>query len=100
MDFIKMNSANTNVRDWKKCFICQKDDGKLNQVNKSDDQYLLNCYSQHIDNVVKLQELGELPDWMFIDELISNYYRDACVKVMLNDDHPQVVWHRYIVSIY
>ena len=55
--FIKMNSANMNVRDWKKCFICQKDDGELrcpalNQVNKSDEQYLLNCYSQQIDNFV------------------------------------------------
>ena len=89
-------------RDWSLCFICQSADSKINNMDPSSSVVLRNnperlsaCYKQVTDNIRELNELGELPDFVFVDS-IGGESGDGdhdidLVKLMMSK---QVVWHK------
>ena len=107
--FNKTMSDIMDTRDWDLCFICQTDVKNKPLSNPSTSVKLKNnvdkfisAYKEVVYNIVELNDLGELPDYVVVDDIIGgggdyNGGGDGCknsggmVQLMINN---KVVWHK------
>ena len=80
-----------SIRDWEKCFLCQvdKDDQvRYPAANPKQRTDLREIYSRTVKNVLRLKELGALPD----NIVLISYDNEAdIVELMLVNN---VCWHK------
>ena len=65
-----------DTRDWSLCFICQLEKSNEKPVDPSSSvklrknpEKLYACYKEVTDNIQKLKELGELPDFIVVSDI-------------------------------
>ena len=85
------------MMDWSLCFICQSDEPQNATVDPSSSVKLRNnperlsaAYRQVVNNIQELNELGELPDFVFVQNT-SDSDAENILQLMMSNN---VVWHK------
>ena len=85
------------MMDWSLCFICQSDEPQNATVDPSSSVKLRNnperlsaAYRQAVNNIQELNELGELPDFVFVQNT-SDSDAENILQLMMSN---YVVWHK------
>ncbi len=87
-----------DTRDWNLCFICQTDERDKPTMDpsssvklKRNPERLSACYKEVLDNIQELNELGDLPYFVAIDNISGGECTQSIVQVMMSNN---VVWHK------
>ena len=101
-----------DTRDWDLCFICQTDvknkpllDPSTSVKLKNNVDKLISAYKEVVNNIVELNYLGQLPDYVVVDDIIGDGDNgggdngdgggcnnpDSMVQLMITN---KVVWHK------
>ena len=96
-----------DTRDWDLCFICQTDvknkpllDPSTSVKLKNNVDKLISAYKEVVNNIVELNYLGQLPDYVVVDDIIVDgdngggvgcYNPDSMIQLMITN---KVVWHK------
>jgi len=82
-----------DTRDWSLCFLCQLQKSNEKALDPPSSFKLRNnpvCYKEVTVNIQKLKELGDLPDFIVVDD-ISGGAQEDLVQLMMSNP---VVWHK------
>ena len=92
-----------DTRDWSLCLLCQSGRQKRNEIvldpsasfklrNNPVKRYA--CYKEVTDNIQELKELGDLPDFIVVDDISggdNDRGTNDVVQLMMSNP---VVWHK------
>ena len=88
-----------DTRDWNLCFICQSysvqpvTDPASSIKLRGHPQKLEACYRELLSNIIELNELGDLPSYVVLDDIIGGGGDGADSTVeFIKTNH--VVWHK------
>ena len=93
MSNFESTSATNNTRDWCFCFQCQSD-LNTNPSTKKKSERTLTYYEKVIDNIRQLNELGELPNSIFTDDIVGVGADSDPPNIVQKMVANQVVWHK------